>query len=117
MKHTRTVAAILVVALCTTTGCRKKLGNLTLDVYIHPESGTPDDILLTTTIRKEFANNPLTANGVYVHVLNLHVVLAGTVSTAEARDAAYGIADAAKIVVNNVVITRVDVANLIKVQK
>jgi len=117
VKRAAVVSASLMLLLCFLPGCRKKLGTLALDVYVHPESGTPDDVLLETAIRKELAQNKLTAEGVYVRVLDLRVVLTGTVSSIEAQNQANEIAKAVKIVVNNDTIGPANVTSLIKVEK
>ena len=117
MRRAAIVSASLMLLLCFLPGCRKRLGTLALDVYVHPESGTPDDVLLETAIRKELAQNKLTAEGVYVRVLDLRVVLTGAVSNSGAQSQAFEIARAVKIVVNNETIGPANVTNLIKVEK
>lgn len=110
---------MLIIALTPLAACRKnqKLGTLSLDVYLHPEAGSSDDILLETAIRKNLSENKLTAQGMYVRVLNREVVLTGQASNAQAQQKAGEIAAAARVTINDQTLTPQHVTNLIKVEQ
>ncbi len=112
--------SILLILTAFTLACGKgsRPLNLALDVYLHPEAGSSDDILLQTAIRKNLAASETTARGVYVRVLDLHVVLSGTVESAASRDEAIRIAKATKVVINDgTSISPSEVKSMIQVEK
>jgi hypothetical protein len=119
MKLTKSGMIVMLVVLTPLAGCRKnpKLGTLALDVYLHPEAGSSDDTLLETAIRKNLSADQLTAQGVYVRVLNREVVLTGEAASAEAQQKAGEIAAATKVTVNDQTITPQHVTNLIKAKQ
>jgi hypothetical protein len=106
---------VLAVAL---PACRKntKLGTVGVDVYIHPESSSSDDVMLQTAIRSKIEADTLTAGNVQVRVVGLVVVLTGNVSKKEASDKAEQIARTTRVTVDsNPPLVFSDVKNLIKV--
>ena len=111
------IVLLLLLAL-TCAGCRKnaKLGTLSVDLYLHPESGSSEDVLLETAIRKNLNDTPATQRGIYARVLDLRVVLSGTVSTAAIRDQAEKIAAGTRVTVNEKAISPQSVNNLVKVE-
>ena len=106
---------LLAVALCA---CQKnpKLGTVAVDVYIHPESSSSDDVMLQTAIRGKLDADNLTAGFVQVRVAGLLAVLTGNVGKKEASDRAEAIARDTKVTVDNdKPIVAGSVQNLIKV--
>lgn len=111
------IIVILLLAL-PFLGCRKngRLGTLAVDIYLHPESGSSEDILLQTAIRKNLGEHKGTDRGVYARVLDLRVVLSGTVAKAAMRDEAEQIARSTRVTLNETAITPKDVTNRIRVE-
>jgi hypothetical protein len=112
--------AILVLALAAlaAAGCsrNKDLGTLMVDVYVHPEAGSAEDILLQTAIRRKLAVEGRASRGVHARVSDGRLVLSGTVATEEARRRAEEIASATRIVIDNESPIAVrEVTNLIRV--
>ena len=98
--------------------CRKnpKLGTVAVDVYIHPESSSSDDVMLQTAIRTKLDADTMTAGKVQVRVAGLLVVLTGDVSKKEAADRAEQIARNTRVTIDsNQPIVAEGVKNLIKV--
>ena len=113
-----TKTVIVLVALAC-VGCQKnpKLGTLSIDLYLHPEAGTPEDLLLESAIRKNLNDNDVTKSGIYARVLDQHVVLTGTVSSAGASQQAEKLATDTKVAVNDKVLAPKGVTNLVKVEQ
>jgi len=108
-------ALMLAVAL---PACKKnpQLGTVAVDVYIHPESSSSDDVMLQTAIRTKLDADALTAGHVQIRVAGLLAVLTGDVSKKEASDKAEQIARTTKVTVdNNPPIAAENVKNFIKV--
>ncbi|HZT28960.1 MAG TPA: BON domain-containing protein [Bryobacteraceae bacterium] len=116
MPSHKLIAVLLLALACA--GCRKNqtLGTLAVDIYLHPESGSSEDILLQTAIRENLVANAATERGVYARVLNLQVVLTGSVSTASARDEAAKVAQGTRVTVNDKTLAPKEVTNLVKVE-
>jgi len=98
--------------------CRKdpQLGTVALDVYIHPESSSSDDVILQTAIRNKLEADTVTAGHVQLRVVGLLVVLTGDVSKKEASDRAEQIARNTKVTIDNdKPLIAENVKNLIKV--
>lgn len=112
--------SLLVVLLLAVapTACKKnpKLGTVAVDVYIHPESSSSDDVILQTAIRTKLDADTLTAGKVQIRVAGLLAVLTGDVSKKDASDRAEQIARNTKVTVdNNPPIVVENVKNFIKV--
>ncbi len=106
---------LLAVAL---PACKKnpKLGTVAVDVYIHPESSSSDDVMLQTAIRTKLDADTLIAGKVQIRVAGLLAVLTGDVSKRDASDRAEQIARNTKVTVdNNPPIVAENVKNFIKV--
>ena len=103
MTGTRTITLVLLTFLTATMGCgrKTKLGTLAVDVYLHPEAGSPEDTLLLTAVRKSLSENKLTASGIYARVLDRKVVLTGKVTSQQAKDTAGTLAHQARVVLND----------------
>jgi hypothetical protein len=98
--------------------CRKnpKLGTVAVDVYLHPESSSSDDVMLQTAIRNKLEADATTAGHVQIRVVGLLAVLTGDVSKKEASDHAEQIARNTRVTVDNdKPIVAETVKNLIKV--
>ncbi len=98
--------------------CKKnpQLGTVAVDVYIHPESSSSDDVMLQTAIRTKLDADVMTAGHVQIRVAGLLAVLTGDVSKKEASDKAEQIARSTKVTVdNNPPIVAENVKNFIKV--
>ena len=109
------VLLFLTVAL---PACKKnpQLGTVAVDVYIHPESSSSDDVMLQTAIRTKLDADTMTAGKVQIRVAGLLVVLTGDVSKKEASDRAEQIAHNTKVTVDdNKPIVAENVKNMIKV--
>jgi hypothetical protein len=109
---------ILALALAALTGCQKnpKLGTVAVDLYIHPESSSSDDVMLQTAIRGKLEADAAIAGHVQVRVVDLQAVLTGNVAKKDASDKAEQIARATKVTVDNdkpIVVNKV--TNLVKV--
>jgi len=99
------------------SGCRKNSPalNFSIDLYLHPEAGSSDDILLQTAIRKNLAAEPLTARGVYARVLDGHAALYGSLKTPQAIARAGEIASLTKVTLNDgKTLAVTDVKNLVR---
>ncbi len=98
-----TLAALALTAAALLAGCQKnpKLGTVAVDLYIHPESSSSEDVMLQTAIRGKLGADPLTAGRVQVRVVGLEVVLAGNVAKKDASERAEQIARATKVMVND----------------
>ena len=94
--------AACLAALVLLAGCRKnqKLGRVDLDLYIHPESASSDDILLQTAIRRGLDADEQTKNHVHVRVVGMEVVLTGNVAKEAASKRAADIALATQVQIN-----------------
>ncbi len=109
------VVMLLVVAL---PACKKntKLGTVAVDVYVHPESSSSDDVMLQTAIRTKLDADALTAGKVQIRVAGLLAVLTGDVSKKAASDRAEQIAHNTRVTIDdNPPIVAENVKNLIKV--
>jgi hypothetical protein len=114
----RSLLLLLILLTVALPSCKKnpKLGTVAVDVYIHPESSSSDDVMLQTAIRTKLENDILTAGKVQIRVAGLLVVLTGDVSKKEASDRAGQIAHDTKVTVDsNPPIIAENVKNLIKV--
>ncbi|MGA8581227.1 MAG: BON domain-containing protein [Bryobacteraceae bacterium] len=114
-RYSLIVMMLLAIAL---PACKKnpKLGTVAVDVYIHPESSSSDDVMLQTAIRTKLVADTLTAGKVQIRVAGLLAVLTGDVSKREASERAEEIARNTKVTVdNNPPIVAENVKNLIKV--
>jgi hypothetical protein len=99
--------------------CRKnpQLGTVAVDLYLHPESSSYEDVMLQTAIRHKLESEVLTAGHVQARVAGLLVVLTGEVSGKEAADRAEQIARNTKVFVDNdAPIVAESVKNMIKVR-
>jgi hypothetical protein len=108
----------VIASVAALPACKKnpKLGTVAVDVYIHPESSSSDDVMLQTAIRTKLDADALTAGKVQVRVAGLLVVLTGDVSKKEASDKAEQIARNTRVTVdNNPPIVAETVKNLTKV--
>jgi hypothetical protein len=106
---------LLAVAL---SACRKNpnLGTVAVDVFIHPESSSSDDVMLQTAIRNKLEADSMTAGHVQIRVAGRLVVLTGGVSKKEAFDRAEQIARNTKVTIDtNAPIVAESVKNLVKV--
>jgi osmotically-inducible protein OsmY len=90
----KTLAAAAVVAALL-TGCSQRPARVDLgvDLYLHPQSGSAEDLILQAAIRKKIAETlPKNAGVVYVRVESGIVFLTGAVKSeaakAQAREAA-----------------------------
>jgi osmotically-inducible protein OsmY len=77
------VAAAAMLAGCSERANRVDLG---VDVYLHPQSGTADDLILQAAIRKKLAEDlPANSGNVYVRVVERNVFLSGTVKSQDVK--------------------------------
>ena len=114
----RSLLLLLLLLTVALPACRKnpQLGTVAVDVYIHPESSSSDDVMLQTAIRTKLEADTLTAGHVQIRVAGLLVVLTGDVSKKAASDKAEQIARSTKVTVDsNPPIVAESVKNLIKV--
>jgi hypothetical protein len=109
---------LLTLILVVLTGCQKnpKLGTVAVDLYIHPESSSSEDVMLQTAIRGKLEADAVTAGHVQVRVVELQVVLTGNVAKKDASDKAEQIVRATRVTIDNdKPILANKVTNLIKV--
>jgi hypothetical protein len=114
----RILLLLLMCAVAVVPSCKKnpKLGTVAVDLYIHPESSSSQDVMLQTAIRGKLEADPMTAGHVQVRVVALQAVLTGDVSKKEAAAKAEQIARATRVVIDNdAPIVAESVKNLIKV--
>ena len=114
----RRLLPLMMLLVALQPACRKnpQLGTLALDVYIHPESSSSDDVILQTAIRNKLEADAMTAGHVQLRVAGLLVVLTGDVSKKEASDKAEQIARNTKVTIDNdKPLIAENVKNLIKV--
>ena len=106
---------LLAVAL---PACKKnpQLGTVAVDLYIHPESSSSDDVMLQTAIRNKLEADVMTAGHVQIRVVGLLAVLTGDVSKKEASDKAEQIVRNTKVTIDdNKPLIADNVKNFIKV--
>jgi hypothetical protein len=109
---------LIMLALAVLTGCKKnpQLGTVAVDLYIHPESASSDDLMLQTAIRGKLEADAAIASNVQVRVVQLQAVLTGTVAKKDASDKAEQIARTTRVTVDNdKPIVAGKVTNLVKV--
>ena len=114
----RHLSLVLILMTAAFPACKKnaKLGTVAVDVYIHPESSSSDDVMLQTAIRSKLEADISTAGKVQVRVAGLLAVLTGDVSKQEASERAEQIARGTRVTIdNNPPIVAENVKNLIKV--
>jgi osmotically-inducible protein OsmY len=76
--------AALLLAGCSERSNRVDLG---VDLYLHPQSGTAEDLILQAAIRKKVLDTvPRNSGIVYVRVIDRIVFLTGSVKSQEIRD-------------------------------
>jgi hypothetical protein len=109
---------LIVILLAGLSACQKnpKLGTVALDVYIHPESSSSDDVMLQTAIRGKLDADTLTSGVVQIRVVGLVAVLTGNVGKQAASDKAAQIAGSTKVTIDNdPALAAKSVQNMIKV--
>jgi len=111
-----TCAAIL--AILTLAGCHKKSTiGLDVDLYLHPEAATPDDLLLQTAIQKQLSSNDITKNSlIHVRVVDRIAFLNGSVGTQGEKQRANEIAHGVTVTVDQSTIRPKEVQNNIVVE-
>jgi len=117
MTRLRPGVLILAALLC---GCAKnpKLGTVAVDLYIHPESASSEDVMLQMAIRQKLEAEAMTAGHVQVRVVAMQAVLTGNVAKQEAKDRAQQIALSTSVRIDNdkpITADPANVRNLIKV--
>jgi hypothetical protein len=103
MMRQRILACTLLLIITMLAGCSKRnkttLG-LDVDLYVHPTSSDPLDIILQTAISKRLNDSRLTKLSlVHVRVEDKVVILTGA-ATAEARKEAERIAEQTELTLN-----------------
>ena len=102
MKNRLALCAILLITMAL-TGCAKNSKTtvgLDVDLYIHPTSADPVDIILQTAISKRLNDSTVTRLGlIHVRVEDKTVILTGT-ATAEVRNEAERIALQTELTLN-----------------
>jgi hypothetical protein len=74
------IAALLVLSSCGGNPARVELG---VDLYLHPDSASPDDVLLQTAIVKRISEDAeLSGEAIHVRSFEEVVFLSGTVRDA-----------------------------------
>ena len=76
-----TMLVILSAVLLPGCAKRQNLGTVAVDLYLHPESAKPEDVLLATAIRARLEKDPLTMGRVYARVTDGEAVLTGNVAS------------------------------------
>ena len=111
MRILKCAAAGLLILLC---GCQRnpKLGRVDVDLYIHPESASSDDILLQTAIRRGLEADEQTRQRVHVRVVATLVVLTGNVAKEPAKKRAAEIALTTQVQINQGEILKADSGHL-----
>jgi hypothetical protein len=102
MRHKLFVCAAVLVMIAT-AGCSKRnktTVGLDVDLYVHPTSADPTDIMLQTAISKRLNDSRVTKlSSLHVRVEDKVVILTGT-ATAEARKEAERIAEQTELTLN-----------------
>ncbi len=97
------VAGAILLATMTLTGCggsRKTALGLDVDLYLHPTSADPLDVILQTAITKRLNESDVTRLSlIHVRVEDRNVILTGTAKAA-ARDEAERIAMQTDVTLN-----------------
>jgi hypothetical protein len=87
---------------------------LDVNVYLHPSSADPGDILLQTAITKRLTSSSITRESlIHVRVEDRVVILTGT-AKADAKAAAFDLARTTKLTLNDEDIVPKDVNNRIE---
>ncbi len=94
-------AAVLLSALVCSCQKNPKLGTVAVDLYIHPESSSSEDLMLQTAIRRKLAADPLTAMHVQARVSGLEVTLTGNVAKKDAAERAEQMVRSTRVVIDN----------------
>ena len=106
--------AALLAGFALLCGCQKnqKLGRVDVDLYIHPESASSDDILLQTAIRRGLDADEQTRQRVHVRVVAMQIVLTGNVAKEPASRRASEIALETQVQINKGPVLQADSAHL-----
>ena len=94
-----TLSALLCLAACGGRPARVALG---VDVYLHPDSAEPRDLILQAAIRERLDQIAAKRRDqVYVRVFNLTAFLSGAVKDPCSKDEAQRAAEATKVTVED----------------
>ena len=92
-KRNRHLIALLSAVLLTVCAGRPAKVDLGVDLYLHPDSASPDDVMLQAAIHKRVSQHEsLRRDLIHVRVFELNVFLTGTVKDPCARNTAEQIA-------------------------
>ena len=97
--------ALLLGLLATMSiGCSRRqrpLAALDVDLYLHPEAASADDLILQTAIQNRLVSNEFTRSAViHVRVIDRTVFLSGNVDSAKVKDEAARVAESTEITLN-----------------
>jgi hypothetical protein len=115
----RLCRAVLVLLLVATyPGCgRKNAVGIDVDLYLHAEATSPEDLLLQTAIQDQIDKNATTHNSlIHVRVVDKIAFLDGSVETEKEKGEAENIARNTAVAVNGAAIKVTDVRSHINVQ-
>lgn len=99
-------ASILMLGFLTvlSIGCSRRqrpLAALDVNLYLHPEAASADDLILQTAIQKRLAGNEATRSAaIHVRVIDRTVFLSGDVDSMKTKDEATKIAESTEISLN-----------------
>lgn len=99
-------ASILILGLVASisfacTRRQQPLAALDVNLYLHPEAASADDLILQTAIQKRLARNDATRSaGIHVRVIDRTVFLSGDVDSIKTKDEATRIAESTEISLN-----------------
>ena len=102
MANLKHVILCMTLVLLTACGGKKTHVGLEVDLYMHPEASSPNDLLLQSAIRKQLKETEHTQQSlIHVRVSDSIVFLSGTVKTQEIKDAATAVATDTVVSVSN----------------
>ncbi len=83
---TRLMLTAIVLALTAGCGGRPARVDLGVDLYLHPDASSPEDLILQAAIRRKLVNAlPDDSGAVYVRVIDGVVFLTGSVRSAQVK--------------------------------
>jgi hypothetical protein len=111
-------AALIFLLVVVSAGCGKKnTVGIDVDLYLHAEATSPEDLLLQTAIQDQIDKNPVTHDSlIHVRVVDKLVFLDGTVQSEKEKGEAENIARSTAVAVNGAAIKATDVRSHITVQ-
>jgi hypothetical protein len=113
------LALVVLVLVVVTEGCaRKNVVAFDVDLYLHPEAGNSQDLLLQTAIQDQLDRSDVTRNSlIHVRVVDKLVLLDGFVESVKEKNEAEKLARDTTVSVNGAAIKVTEVKSHVEVQQ